>query len=143
VLFLGSRSEEHVADLLHQADVFVAPSAVARDGQMDGIPVALMEAMAVGLALSGIPELVVHDHTGLLVPPGDPDALAEAITRLIHDPALANRLGSQGRAHVQHDFRLETQVALLRYLFEQVNQVPTLEQDQQRGSLRLDWEGSS
>jgi glycosyltransferase involved in cell wall biosynthesis len=77
---------------------------------MDGIPTVFMEAMAterpvISCALSGIPELVHDRETGLLVPPSDPGALADAIAHLAADPAARQRLGRQGRALVerQHD----------------------------------------
>jgi colanic acid/amylovoran biosynthesis glycosyltransferase len=123
VQFLGPQPEERVAELVRQATIFVAPSIVARDGQMDGIPVALMEALASGVPvvasdLSGIPELVRHEQTGLLVPPGNPEALALAIARLANDQALAERLATQGREHVRREFDLETNTALLADLFQ-------------------------
>jgi colanic acid/amylovoran biosynthesis glycosyltransferase len=125
VHFLGPVSEERVGELLREADIFVAPSVVARDGQMDGIPVALMEALAAGVPvvasdLSGIPELVVHEQTGLLVPPGDATALAAAIERLARDPTFGVRLGRQGREHVSREFLLETNVARIEALFAEV-----------------------
>jgi glycosyltransferase involved in cell wall biosynthesis len=71
-----------------------------------------MEAMAlerpvVASALSGIPELVVHEQSGLLVPSGDARALALALARLAEDPALRQRLGAAGRQRVEQHFDLE------------------------------------
>ena len=90
---------------------------------MEGIPVALMEAMASGLPvvttkLSGVPELVIDSETGLLVPPGQPERLAAAIRRLIEQPALATRLAERGRRHVARHFNLATEAARLRNLLE-------------------------
>ena len=123
VRFLGGQPMERVAELLDSALVFVAPSVIARDGQMDGIPVALMEALSkevpvVASSLSGIPELVIHEQTGLLVPPGDADALAAAIERLTRNPELAARLARQGREHVRREFDLHENTARLERLFE-------------------------
>jgi glycosyltransferase involved in cell wall biosynthesis len=86
---------------------------------MDGIPVALMEAMAtelpvVSTRVSGIPELVEHERTGLLVPEKDARALADALMRLHGDPALAERLARQGRRHVLERFSLTENVQRLR-----------------------------
>jgi glycosyltransferase involved in cell wall biosynthesis len=80
VTFHGSLPEDRVTALLAEADLFVLPSIVAADGQMEGIPVALMEALACGLCtvatrLSGIPELIRDGETGLLADPADPTAL--------------------------------------------------------------------
>jgi glycosyltransferase involved in cell wall biosynthesis len=111
-----------VARILAEADVAVCPSVPTRQGDREGIPVALMEAMACGLAavasdLSGIPELVEHERTGLLVPPGDPRALAEAIRRLHDDPALRGRLAGAGRGKVLAEFDVRVNSArLVRHL---------------------------
>src|SRR5207253_5893997 len=87
-------------------------------------PVALMEALATGVPvvasdLSGIPELVIPEQTGLLVPPGDAAALAAAIERLARDPRLAERLGAAGQAHIMREFLLEDNVSCLETLFVQ------------------------
>jgi len=89
----------------------VLPSVRTPQGDMDGIPVSLIEAMGIGVPvvsarLSGIPELVEHERSGLLIPPGDGRALAEAITRLARDPALAHVLAARGRARVRETFSL-------------------------------------
>lgn len=81
---------------LDALDVVVLPT------YMEGLPLVLMEAMALGKpvvasAVGGVPELVEDGRSGLLVPPGDPDALATAIRQVIDDPALARRLGDEGR----------------------------------------------
>jgi glycosyltransferase involved in cell wall biosynthesis len=107
-----------VAEILGGADLAVCPSVLTAQGDREGIPVALMEAMATGLAvvasdISGIPELVDDGETGLLVPPGDPRALADAIERLHDDPALRARLGDAARARVERDFDLRRNAAAL------------------------------
>lgn len=96
VFLLGARRSGDVEKLIRAADVFVLASQPSRQGNMDGIPVALMEAMACGTpvvstAVSGIPELVENENTGLMVPPRDPVSLARAIRRLHTDPALRQR----------------------------------------------------
>ncbi|HEX9050134.1 MAG TPA: glycosyltransferase, partial [Anaeromyxobacter sp.] len=93
VELLGARPHEEIPALLAGATAMVLPSVRARDGQMEGIPVALMEAMAAGVPviatrLSGIPELVEDGASGLLVPERDAAALAGAMARLAGDPAL-------------------------------------------------------
>jgi glycosyltransferase involved in cell wall biosynthesis/Ser/Thr protein kinase RdoA (MazF antagonist) len=112
VRVLGALTQQEVAALLASATALVQPSVVARDGQMEGIPVALMEALAarkpvVASALSGIPELVEDGVSGLLVPPGDAEALASSLERLLREPALAAWLGEQGRRRVVREFDLQ------------------------------------
>lgn len=111
VRLAGARPQHEVAALLRRRPIFVLPSVILRDGWMDGIPVALMEAMAAGAPvvasrLSGIPELVEHERTGLLVTPGDPVELAAAIRRLSHDARLRARLTDRGRQKVRAEFEL-------------------------------------
>ncbi|HEX2087324.1 MAG TPA: glycosyltransferase [Solirubrobacteraceae bacterium] len=111
VRFLGPRREDDVAALFDRADLFVLPSVVARDGQMEGIPVALMEALAHGVpavstALSGIPELVRDGTTGLLARPGDAASLAAALRALLDDPEAAAARARAGRELVEREFDL-------------------------------------
>lgn len=114
----GPADEDEVRAALAWADVFVMPSIVMpRTGQMEGIPVALMEAMAAGRAvvasrISGIPELIEDGVEGLLVPPGDAGALAAAAARL-QDAGLRQRLGVAARRRVEQEFELSTSVTQL------------------------------
>jgi glycosyltransferase involved in cell wall biosynthesis len=119
VRFLGGLPEQEVARLLGEADLFVLPSRVARDGQMEGIPVALMEALASGLVvvasrLSGIPELVEDGRTGILAEPGDPASLRAALARALAGDGLDP---AAGRATVERDFDVERTAARLAELF--------------------------
>lgn len=98
-----------VVELLDQADIFVLPSVTARSGDMEGIPVSLMEAMAQGLPVvstrhSGIPELVEHERCGLLVAERNVPELALALEQLVRAPARWEALGRAGRAIVERDF---------------------------------------
>ncbi len=109
VSLVGALRSGDVLRIVNTADVVVLSSVVAASGQMEGIPVALMEALAcevpvIASRLSGIPELVIDGETGLLVDAGDADALATAIERLSQDPALRRQLGASGRAHVIAEF---------------------------------------
>ncbi|MGH8978139.1 MAG: glycosyltransferase [Acidimicrobiia bacterium] len=119
--FLGPRTSEQIAAELQRADVFVLPSIPDATGRMEGIPVALMEAMASGVPvvstqLSGIPELV--SGAGVLVEPKDTRGLASAIARVVDDDNLARRLSDLGRARVEKEFDLVTQADRLADLFE-------------------------
>ena len=109
VELLGAQAQEAVRALLEQASVFVLPSQVARDGGRDGIPVALMEAMASGCAVlscrtSGIPELISDGEHGVLVPERDPVSLASALQRLLGDAGLRQRLAAAARLRIERDF---------------------------------------
>lgn len=112
VVFHGRKTRAEVARILASVDVVAAPSVPTSDGRREGVPVALMEAMSSGRAvvasrLSGIPELVRDNETGLLVPPGDAVALADALSRLSHDPILRRRLAEAGRRLVEQEFDQE------------------------------------
>lgn len=122
VELLGARKREEVRETIASAHVFVLPSVVDPDGRADGIPVALMEAMAmcrpvVTTRVTGIPELVEDEVSGLLVAPGDAGALAEAIDRVRLDPALRARLAETGRGRVLQDHDLHENIRRLRDLF--------------------------
>jgi colanic acid/amylovoran biosynthesis glycosyltransferase len=122
VRLLGAMPRERVREVLAEANAVALPCIVAPNGRADGIPVALMEAMAmerpvVASSVSGVPELVEHERSGLLAPPGDPDALADALERLHGDRTLALALGAEGRLRVLKDFDLEQTTAALRALF--------------------------
>jgi len=112
VTWFGALAQPDVLARYRAADVFVLSSRVAGDGDRDGLPNVLMEAQSQGLpcvatAVSGIPELIENGVTGLLVPPRDRGALADAIARLVADPALRARLGEAGRERTFADFSLE------------------------------------
>jgi colanic acid/amylovoran biosynthesis glycosyltransferase len=116
---LGARPEHVVAEMMGESTLFVLPSIIAADGQMEGIPVALMEAMASGRAvvstsISGIPELVDDGVSGLLVPPADPAALAAAMRTLLEDRERARAMGLRGQQKVRAEFTLPDCVAQLR-----------------------------
>jgi glycosyltransferase involved in cell wall biosynthesis len=103
VRLAGERDD--VPDLLAEADVFVLSSA------SEGMPMSVLEAMAAGLPVvasrvGGIPELVADGETGLLIPPGRPDDLAEALRRVLGDSPLRQRLGDAGRIRVRERFDL-------------------------------------
>jgi colanic acid/amylovoran biosynthesis glycosyltransferase len=113
VHFHGAQTRERVVALLQNADIIAAPSVPSSDGRREGIPVALMEAMAVGKPvvasqISGIPELVEDGQTGLLVPPGDAVALAQALERLFHDPMLRQQMSDAARKRIVDEFNLFT-----------------------------------
>jgi len=116
VRLMGALPQNQVTRRLGRSSIFVLPSIVAPDGQMEGIPVALMEAMAAGRPvvtsdLSGIPELVQDGVSGFLTQPGDAEGIAAALKRLIDEPGLGRELGERGREKVEREFRLDVNVS--------------------------------
>lgn len=121
VRFAGSLTEQQVRERLDVADLFVLPSIVAASGQMEGLPVALMEALACGLPvvttrLSGIPELVEDGETGLLAEPGDAHGLALVLERALLDPDAARARAARGRAKVEREFDIHESSARMAAL---------------------------
>jgi glycosyltransferase involved in cell wall biosynthesis len=116
VRFLGFRPD--VPAVLKALDVFVLPSL------SEGLSLALLEALAAGkpvvaTRVGGNPEVVIEGRNGFLVPPQDPDALAERIVRLLVNPALADSFGQSGPTRVDPDFTLETMVRRYEDLYRQ------------------------
>lgn len=114
----GKLSRDQVRERYARASVFVLPSQLASDGDRDGIPNVLLEAMAMELPVistpvSGIPELIEDGVNGLLTRPADAQALAQAIARLLRDRQFAQRLGSAGRKSVCRSFNNELNVLQL------------------------------
>ena len=123
VTFHGDQPEDAVRRMVAGSDALVQPSVVAPDGDMDGIPNTLIEAMALGIpvvttSLSGIPELVIDGKTGVVVRPGDPAALATGIQTLIEDPAAAKRRAAAGLAKVSAEFDIADSAAVMASLLE-------------------------
>ena len=105
----GAQPQAIVLQAMRQSDVFILASCVAPDGDRDGLPNVLMEANSQGLAciatsLPAIPELIIHDETGLLVEPGDRPGLSNALVSLIEDPARRHELGQAGQTRVHLEF---------------------------------------
>lgn len=126
LVFLGSVHQDEIRNLLAKADVFALPSVPCDDGDIDGIPVSLMEAMATGCpsvstSVSGIPELITDGKTGLLVPPSDPEALAKGIERLARDRGLYAELSRHGREIVEADFDLTGSGRKLQEYFKTIS----------------------
>lgn len=118
----GSRTQDDLVSVYQQADVFALAPRVLQNGDRDGIPNVLLEASASGLPIvttdvSGIPELVDPERTGLLVPPDDPGALADALGRLLEDDAFRGRLGRAARDRAAARFDAEPAFRTLAALF--------------------------
>ncbi|WP_395019651.1 glycosyltransferase [Dongia sp.] len=120
VTFHGGLPHGRTLELLNQASIFILPSVTATDGDVEGIPVAIMEAMAQGLPVistfhSGIPELVEDGVSGLLVPERDVEALAAAIEAMLSTPQKWGEVGRAGRRKIESEFNGS---ALSRQLLE-------------------------
>lgn len=109
VRFVGSLAHNKVKDWMRQLDIFVLACKKDANGDMDGIPVVLMESMSqnvpvISTRLSGIPELVIHEKTGLLAEAGDSNELASQLDRLVMSPGLCKKLKANAVCHVQNEF---------------------------------------
>ncbi|MBA3585933.1 MAG: glycosyltransferase [Gemmatimonadetes bacterium] len=115
VRFLGHRSD--IPDLLAVCDVFVLPSLY------EGLPLAVLEAMAaakpvVATAVGGTDEAVTNGKSGLLVPPAEPSALADAIRTVLGDPTVARRLGEAGQARARREFSASRMIREVSGVYE-------------------------
>ncbi len=118
----GPQSRDEVRRRLHEAAVLAAPCVVGKDGNRDGLPTILLEAMAMGAPcvstdLVGIGEAIQNDATGLLIPPNDPVALANSLERLLDDADARVKLAANARALIEKEFNIETNTRALRELF--------------------------
>ena len=116
--FLGSCSPAKVAELHHQARVFVQHSRRAEDGDSEGTPVSVLEAMKSGLPVvstrhAGIKDVVLEGETGFLVEEGDWEAMAEAMVQLAKDPGLAAAMGKKGSARANAHYTMEQHIQRL------------------------------
>lgn len=119
----GALAQDEVLALYRRVDIFALACRIAADGDRDGLPNVLVEACSQRLVcissnISGVPELLTDGTDGLLVEPNDPQALAEALTRAIRDPALRERLGNAAERRVRDHFDHHSSVRQLAALFE-------------------------
>ena len=123
VCLVGARPQNEVFELLQQAAVFAAPYIIGKDGNRDGLPTVLLEAMAlgtpcVGTDVTGIPELIRHEQTGLIVPQENASALASALQKLLENPSLRVKFATKARKLMESEFDIHTNAASLRQLFQ-------------------------
>lgn len=124
IQLLGALPSEEVQTRLRQAALLAAPCEVAEDGDRDGLPTVLLEAMALGTpcvstAVTGIPEVVYHGQTGLLTPPQDASALAVAMHSLLHDAHLVKQLSQNARRLMKESFDIHHNTNQLRQVFRE------------------------
>lgn len=125
VVFRGWQTKDEVIDILGTCHIFVCPSVVAADGNTEGIPNALKEAMAQGIPVvatdtGGVRELIEDGVTGLLVPQKDSKALEEKITYLIDNPHLQAKLAPAARERIEQEFDIEKLNERLARLYEKL-----------------------
>ncbi|MEI9412598.1 glycosyltransferase [Mesorhizobium salmacidum] len=123
VSWKGALAQEQVLEHYRCADIFALACRITANGDRDGLPNVLVEAASQRLAcvstdVSGVPELISPDETGLLVPTDSPIALAQALERLIRDPVLRARLGDAAERHVRGNFDHMASIGQLKELFE-------------------------
>jgi glycosyltransferase involved in cell wall biosynthesis len=112
VAFLGPKTQPDIIALLREADLFALPSKKAASGDRDGLPNVIMEAASQKLAIvatdfAGIPEFIRHQTDGELVPPGDWEALSNAINLLAREPERRKALGESAFERLRRDFSME------------------------------------
>lgn len=118
----GALPQSRVREIVAAAAVFAAPCIIGADGNRDGLPTVLLEALALGTPcvstpVTGIPEIVRHEETGLLVPESDPGALAGAIADTLDDPAVAARRSAAARELLEADFDFRDHAVTLQAIF--------------------------
>ena len=124
VALCGPRTHAELPAEYAEADAIVVPSVVDPTGDRDGLPNVVLEAMAcarpvVASDVASIGTAVIPGETGLLVPPGDPDALAAAIETLVREPALRRRMGERARRRAEQDFDLRACTERFRQVVEE------------------------
>ncbi|MBU2665107.1 glycosyltransferase [Actinoplanes bogorensis] len=123
--FLGARPAGEVYRVLGETRILAAPSRTARDGDSEGLPTTIVEAMALGLPVvstrhSGIPEAVVDGGTGLLGAEGDREALASNLRKLLDDQTLQASFGTAARARAEAEFDVVKQSRRLEDLYDEI-----------------------
>jgi colanic acid/amylovoran biosynthesis glycosyltransferase len=126
VLLAGAKTIHEIQELYRQSDIFALPCVLAKSGDRDGMPNALLEAMAMQLPVittpvTGNPELVQDGVNGLLVPQRDANNLAQAIERLLNDGALRLRLGEQARQTILDGFDIHQTAPQMAALFQEMH----------------------
>ena len=126
VEIIGPRPQNEVFKLIQESAVFAAPYIIGKDGNRDGLPTVLLEAMAlgtpcIGTDVTGIPEMIKHEETGLIIPQNNPEALAMALRTLLTSENMRIQFAENARKLMETEFNIEKNAATLRKLFEPVS----------------------
>ncbi len=119
---LGSLPQKTVKQIINEAAVFAAPCVVGVDGNRDGLPTVLLESMALGTpcvstAVTGIPEVIIDNETGLMAEQNDPHSLAVALEKLLTDKKQRLYLASNARKLIEEKFDIDVNAAQIRGCF--------------------------
>ena len=138
-------TQNQLIDFYQTGDIFVLPCILTDDGDRDGIPNVLLEAMAMQLPavsteVSGIPELIEHMESGLLVAEKDAAALADALQLLLERPDLRTQFGQRGRAKVMDQFELKRSASRVQSFLSTVRATPTLENAKKTAEREAVWD---
>ena len=122
VSFTGFVSQEQLREIYYRAHIFLHPSQTGRDGNQEGIPNSMLEAMATGLPVfatehGGIPEAIENGVSGVLVPERDHEALSRALLEAARDPSFLLRIGQAGGSAVRKNFDLSMQAQRLEEMY--------------------------
>ena len=122
VSFSGFVSQRQLREIYYQSHIFVHPSQTGRDGNQEGVPNAMLEAMATGLPVfatehGGIPEAIENNVSGVLVPERDPEALARALLEAAEEPGFVSRIAHSGAESVRKNFALQQQAQRLENIY--------------------------
>ena len=123
--FTGFISQEQLREIYYRSHIFLHPSQTGRDGNQEGIPNSMLEAMATGLPVfatehGGIPEAIENGVSGVLVPERDDVALARALLNAAQDPGLLSRIARAGAEAVKHNFDWAAQAQRLEDIYLRV-----------------------
>jgi len=115
ILILGFQSPDAISRHMNEAIAFVQHSVTAWDGNMEGLPLAIIEAQMSGKPVistvhAGIPDIVAHGETGFLVPEKDVKGMAEFMTKMATDPELINQMGIRARERAMEKFTLQQHI---------------------------------
>jgi glycosyltransferase involved in cell wall biosynthesis len=125
VLFTGFVSQEQLREIYDRSHIFLHPSQTGRDGNQEGIPNSMLEAMATGLPVfatehGGIPEAIENNVSGVLVPERDDEALARTLLNAAQDPSFLSRIGHAGAEEVRRNFDSSAQTRCLEEIYLQI-----------------------
>jgi len=123
--FKGLTGNAGIIEQLYEHDILIVPSVQAKDGDREGIPQTTVEGMATGIPAiasshAGLPELVKNEETGLLVPERNPEAIRDAILKLVEHPELVEKISLKGRKEVEKEHNIKTQVQKTENLYKKL-----------------------